>query len=226
MAVKKVDETSLATVADSIRAKAGITDQLVFPSGFVSAVQAIQAGEEDYLAKLIMDTLVEYSSSEVTRVVNYSFAYKSSLKKLSLPNAKSIENHACESTINLEELEIPNVEEIFYYGFYLGLASDKLKLTQLPSIKEIGSYAFVNRTGISINRFPNTLNSIGTNAFRNCLGITELTFEGTPSSISASAFDRCNNLLTINVPWSEGAVADAPWGATNATINYDYVESE
>jgi hypothetical protein len=24
------------------------------------------------------------------------------------------------------------------------------------------------------------------------------------------------------VPWAEGAVANAPWGATNATINYNY----
>jgi hypothetical protein len=32
------------------------------------------------------------------------------------------------------------------------------------------------------------------------------------------------NLMTINVPWSEGEVINAPWGASNATINYNYVE--
>ena len=37
------------------------------------------------------------------------------------------------------------------------------------------------------------------------------------------AFIGCDNLTTINVPWSEGAVENAPWGATNATINYNYV---
>lgn len=61
------------------------------------------------------------------------------------------------------------------------------------------------------------------------LGYTNLqsvTFEGTPTSISAGAFSNCENLIVINVPWSEGKVANAPWGATNATINYDYVPKE
>lgn len=40
--------------------------------------------------------------------------------------------------------------------------------------------------------------------------------------IAADAFEGCTNLITINVPWVEGAVANAPWGATNATINYNY----
>ena len=52
--------------------------------------------------------------------------------------------------------------------------------------------------------------------------MVSLTFEGTPENIGASAFAGCNNLTTINVPWAEGAVANAPWGATNATINYGH----
>lgn len=35
--------------------------------------------------------------------------------------------------------------------------------------------------------------------------------------------DKNNNIrLTRGVPWAEGAVTNAPWGATNATINYNY----
>jgi len=52
-----------------------------------------------------------------------------------------------------------------------------------------------------------------------------LTFEGTPSFIASNAFSNCTKLRTINVPWAEGKVANAPWGATKATINYNYVES-
>ena len=40
----------------------------------------------------------------------------------------------------------------------------------------------------------------------------------------SSAFDGCTNLTDIKVPWAEGAVANAPWGATNATITYNYTE--
>ena len=42
------------------------------------------------------------------------------------------------------------------------------------------------------------------------------------TSIPKNAFMNCTALTDIYVPWSEGEVAHAPWGATNATINYNY----
>ena len=39
-----VQDTSLATVADAIRAKTGGTEKLVFPAGFVEAVGGIKGG--------------------------------------------------------------------------------------------------------------------------------------------------------------------------------------
>ena len=44
MAYRKVNDISLASVADAIRAKGGTSDALVFPDGFVSAISAIQTG--------------------------------------------------------------------------------------------------------------------------------------------------------------------------------------
>lgn len=44
MAYRKVDDISLASVADAIRSKGGTSDELVFPDGFVTAISAIQAG--------------------------------------------------------------------------------------------------------------------------------------------------------------------------------------
>lgn len=49
--------------------------------------------------------------------------------------------------------------------------------------------------------------------------------QNTSIEIVADAFEGCTNLTTINVPWAEGAVANAPWGATNATINYNCMQS-
>lgn len=60
-------------------------------------------------------------------------------------------------------------------------------------------------------------------AFYYCINLTSITFEGTPVSIGSSAFSNCTKLTAINVPLAEGAVENAPWGATNAIINYNYV---
>lgn len=44
MATRSVQESSLTSLADAIRAKGGTSDTLTFPGGFVSAVEAIDAG--------------------------------------------------------------------------------------------------------------------------------------------------------------------------------------
>lgn len=44
MAYRKVNDISIASVADAIRAKGGTSDAIVFPDGFVSAISAIQTG--------------------------------------------------------------------------------------------------------------------------------------------------------------------------------------
>ena len=70
---------------------------------------------------------------------------------------------------------------------------------------------------------PASVESIANKAFENCTGLTTVTFKGIPNVLIASdIFTGCTNLTTINVPWSEGEVANAPWGATNATINYNH----
>ena len=66
------------------------------------------------------------------------------------------------------------------------------------------------------------ITSIGDYAFSGCTNLQTITFKGKPTTIGSTAFQNCSNLITINVPWAEGDVAGAPWGATNATINYNY----
>ena len=101
-----------------------------------------------------------------------------------------------------------------------------LALTSLPSrLTSIGEFAFSGCTKLALTSLPSGITSIGNYAFQGCTGLTSITFTGKPTTISSSAFEGCTNLTTINVPWAEGEVANAPWGATNATINYNYTEA-
>lgn len=64
---------------------------------------------------------------------------------------------------------------------------------------------------------------IGQYAFQNCPALQRVRIVNNCGIIFNNAFASCPNLTDIYVPWSEGAVANAPWGATNATIHYDTV---
>ena len=89
---------------------------------------------------------------------------------------------------------------------------------------KIRDNAFAACMNLALTSLPEGLTSIGSKAFSECTNLTNITFKGTPTSISSTTFDACRNLTVINVPWAEGEVAGAPWGATNATINYNYTE--
>lgn len=88
-------------------------------------------------------------------------------------------------------------------------------------VYELDASSFKNKTTITGVIIPATVKAIEASVFAGCTGLTNVTFKGTPSSIPATVFDGCTNLLDIYVPWAEGAVANAPWGATNATIHYN-----
>ncbi len=116
--------------------------------------------------------------------------------------------------------ELPSdITKIGNYAFY---NCKNIALTSLPSgITEIGNNAFSFCDNLALTSLPDGITKIDNYAFRWCDSLITITFKGTPTSISNSAFDGCDNLTNIYVPWAEGAVSGAPWGATNATIHYN-----
>lgn len=62
--------------------------------------------------------------------------------------------------------------------------------------------------------------------FSDCTKLRTVRFNSTPTGLESRTFIRSTNLTDIYVPWAEGAVSEAPWGATNATIHYNTPISE
>ena len=139
-----------------------------------------------------------------------------------LPDGLTTLGNGCfQRCFELELSSLPNgITHVGSYAFYNNV---KLILGAFPRrLESIADNAFGACASLRIDELPPTLISIGGNAFYACKGITYLTFRGTPSTIAANAFNQCTNLHDIYVPWSEGEVANAPWGATNATIHYNW----
>ena len=96
-------------------------------------------------------------------------------------------------------------------------------------LRMIGAEAFAYCTDLKPTlRFGTELVKIGYKAFYNCIGVESVIFS-MPSysnisamTIGSEAFGLNQQLKDIYVPWSEGEVAGAPWGATKATIHYNH----
>ena len=166
----------------------------------------------------ITEFTIPYGTTNIGRSV---FSACTRLKTLNIPNTvKTIEAEAFSMCYRLF-VELPDGVE--FIGESAFNSNTHQIIPRLPSeLKTIGNQAFQYCSGsFSLSEIPAKVETIGKQAFHNCTGITELTFKGKPTSIYSNSFQGCTNLLNIYVPWSEGEVANAPWGATNATIHYN-----
>ena len=217
----------LKAIADAIRSKAGTTDTMTLdqmpdaitnlPSGGSGATEPYIEETIDKDGYLIEANLVGYT------IIRYPAFYNCNrLVRISLPSSiTSISSSAFYGCNKLPLTSLPSgITSIGHTAFR---NCKSLALTSLPSgITIIRPNTFYGCSSLALTSLPSGITSIDYDAFHSCTSLTSITFEGTPENISSSAFQGCTNLKTINVPWSEGAVTNAPWGATNATINYDY----
>lgn len=183
-------------------------------------------------------------SGEVDNTAFKQFIERST-KNLKLPDdLTSIGNYAFYNNTTYDAPKLPDgITKIGVYAFfgctglYLeeGLPSKlqsignnafsgcrSLSIETLPEgLTTIGSNGFYNCESIAIEDIPSTVTSIGGAAFRGCENLYTLAFHSKVNSLSNNAFINCTNLTDIYVPWGEGEVANAPWGAPNATIHYN-----
>lgn len=199
----------------------------------------------------VQDQWVQYCNGEITnidltgatKIPKNMFKENTELVGVTMPNVTLIDSYAFNGCSKLALSELPEgITDIKNNTF----SNTAVTIERLPSsLRELGNGAFQNCTGVTISETPDKLRIIPNSAFSGCTGISELTlnavvsdlyknsfdgctnltkvtFKGIPTGqMNANAFSNCNNLKDIYVPWAEGTVANAPWGATNATIHYN-----
>lgn len=194
---------------------------LVLPDSVTSIDEYAFAGE-NYEDPFFWSISSVNIPSGVTKIAPHTFEKNGALKSVTLSEGlKTIDNHAFYHCINLTQISFPNsVTEIGSNSFTL---CEKLQLPTLPSnLLAIRENAFSGCIIPSDVTFPSKLETIESHVFVLADGLNTITLPTTIKSIAADAFYLCDNLTTINVPWAKGAIPNAPWGATNATINYNY----
>lgn len=177
---------------------------------------------DEQIISLVDGTTTEFTIPNGAIAIRSSaFASYTGLKNVSIPDSvTTINAGAFNGCSDLVMSSLPN--NINYIGQQVFQKCRYITFTKLPENITMLPYAcFYGCERLAITKISQKVDSIHTQAFLGCTGLTELTFEGTPTSIATNSFQGCTNLLNIYVPWSEGEVANAPWGATNATIHYN-----
>ena len=125
------------------------------------------------------------------------FSNCDNLTYITIPDTvTSIGNNAFTSCINLRNIKIP-------YG-----------------VTSIGDATFSVCNSLTNITIPKSVTSIGEGAFFYCKSLTSIVIPENVTSIQRDTFSGSSNLKTILVLQEEGVIANAPWGAYDATIKY------
>lgn len=200
---------------------------------------------DDVLTKLRPHALRNMSGLEsvyfpnVTTVGKYAFAECPDLKKVEMPQATSVPERCMFSCSSL-------VEVIFPAATFIGefcITGRSIKRIELPNVNTAGgTLQFYNSTALEEVILPK-LGYIPPNMLSGCTALKQLDLPSAKTisatilngatamevlnigpgvtSINSNAFGGTPDGMIINLPIEEGAISGAPWGATNAIINYD-----
>ena len=94
--------------------------------------------------------------------------------------------------------------------------------TQANPVTNIGSYAFVECSGLTNVTIPASVTSIGDYAFCYCRGLTSVTIPDSVTSIMDGAFEGCSGLTNVTIPASVTNIGSYAFvecsGLTSVTI--------
>lgn len=139
-----------------------------------------------------------------TAVAETAFSYFKATT-IRMPNVTELSNGRPFISASVKYIDIPECIRITdaFYGcssLVATVGDEDAKILRLKKIKTLGMYAFYAAKPLKVYFYQSEDMNLNKNAFYNNTTTTD-----------------------VYVPWSEGDVANAPWGMKNATIHYDTV---
>ena len=183
----------------------------------------------------------KYQNDRVTKIGNRAFYGMKKMTEISCANVVTIEDYAFVEAVKLEVVDLPKAEVIGSNAFRrcvrlktvnLGAARvikglafrscNSLETLSLPEVEQLEESALAEIERLVSLYLGDKLTSVGKNAIAFNSWLKDVHF-GSKVALPDTAFTSCSGLKDIYVPWSEGEVSGAPWGATNAVVHYNSV---
>ena len=193
---------------------------------------------EGCLVDTSTNTLIQGLSSglipqdgSVKALSDFCFAGTSIVSILIPDGVTTIPSNAFSRCASLTNVSLP--ESITLLGATCFAWCSNLSNAPLPQgLKELKTYVF-DSCALTDVKIPSSVDKIGECAFGHMSSLKTVTFgkeldengEIKVPNIHEKAFSSSGSTgakLVFNVPWSSDKTPNAPWGAVNATVNFDY----
>ena len=177
MAKLTVEDTSLTAVADAIRSMGGTTDALVFPDGFVTAVENIVSNVPDIPQELIEGTVVNLTATYLkgcSLIRNDCFSNQGKIESVIMPEGIQSVGDRC--FYNCERLASVVFSESIKIISYNSFALCKLTSVVIPkNVTYLGNQTFYHNLNLqTVEMKPTTPPTHPGNAFKDCPALTKI----------------------------------------------------
>lgn len=190
------NDTELKSIADAIRDKGSTYLPLVYPSGFVSAIEDLP--DINNWRKVVSRTVSAFSDNMISKIGSCAFYYCMSLKEVNLPNCSVVSASAFQACTILRSVNLPICSEVGNTAFSGCYALDKLDSSNFPNLQKAGQYAFADCGASSIN-LP-ALSSIVGYTFTGC---SKLSYVSLPAfsfmTVGGYVFSACSSLTEVHL---------------------------
>lgn len=125
----------LTDVADAIREKKGTTDK-INAQNFANEIKNLPSGGD--VDALVARTITEYENNTIEEISAYVFAYCTALRKVIIPNVRTISTLCFAYCSSVTEFQAPLMEELGEQS----LRNMSVAKFDFPHLKIIKAYAF------------------------------------------------------------------------------------
>ena len=252
MAKVIVNESTLSDIAVAIRAR-NKTWNWYKPSEMADAIRKIPnyggISQGSIVDSNIVDRSISgsYSNDMITEIGAYSFCNCRHLVGINCPEVTKVGTSAFEFADGLKDVNLPKVTTLGANAFNNTNALEEINLPSLTALDECEFYGsdIQKATFESLNGIYNDGKDFYTSPFAFCVKLTELNVPNLEIIHGPEVFGSCTKLKELYLPnikgigenslknssitdiyvgCDEARLPGAPWGATNATVHYNYTE--
>lgn len=223
MAKRSVDDTSLAELADAIRAKGGTSDPLVFPDGFVGAVEEIQADGGGYPIETFLEKslsgIIDITATKLSGVGNFTDYKQITGAKIHGLGDFMYTSGVLQGCISLEFAEFPGLTRLNGCANFLK-GCTALKRVLFQDLTKMDNYTVCSDcTALEVLDFQASLAGFpGSFALSNCTSLKALIVRKTSAIVTLSAsspFSSCSIGTGDGYIYVPSALLDTYKAATN-----------
>lgn len=185
-------------------------------SGFISSTPSDTYNLSKYIEEIKIP-------EGVTAIAEGCFAtHYPVLESVVIPGSvQTIGSGAFNGCTALTSVQMSNGLKQINGGAFTGCTN--LSSIDIPETVEVIQSTFISGTAIESITFKSTALELQNGCLAGAAVLKKVYFKKTNAKLAENEYSLANDAITdIYVPWSEGEVANAPWGATNATIHYNY----